>query len=639
MLNKSIAYRLSIYISLAVISVFVAFIGISFLFNYNIIKENIQYKTERSSIEVVSTVKRYVVTTQEITENIADQILFYRKEDVVRDYIGNILLKYPFINAVHINLDSLGDGGDHYFYSFVANDSVFFYSQNQRFETCTSQSENFLKMLDDPDFYWSEPIVCDRNNTIVVSYYTPVFFINPEGEKTRLGEVICEMSLLDLNASINTIKVGKNGYPVLISKDGIYLTHPRKAWVLKRNVYELPKAVVDLDSEQVSSFLSGQVEGMITARPEQLNYQKSWVSVLRIQETGWGVLVVVPYAELFEPLYLPLLKMLFFAVLGILVVYILITYISNRQIQPLSSLTSQLKRFSSISGESYAGEDSMNEIQQISESLNLMKAWYEKNRMKMLKDKKLHKLKNDDIFQAAEIQHSLIRSEYPALSDTPELDLSASYKPARIVSGDLFDYFFRDEKRLVFTNGDVSGKGVPAALFMSVAQTVIKAEAANLEFTKSSRIVREVNDHLYSNNLHQFFLTLFLGILNVKTGKLRYCNAAHTTPYVLKADGSLVHLADSHGLPLGLYRDKDYQESVYYLDPGDSVIVYTDGVSELQDENNVQYGNFRLEENLKSMAGLNPKEMTRRLEKSLKQFIGSADQSDDICILILKYHG
>lgn len=639
MLNKSIAYRLSIYISLAVISVFVAFIIINFLFNYGIIKENIQYSTERSSIEVVSTVKRYVVTTQEVGENIADQILFYQSENVVRAYIGNILLKYPFINAIHINLDSLDTFGDHYFYSFVADDSTFFYAQNERFVTCVSQNANFQKMLNDPDVFWSEPIVCERNKKIVTSYYAPVYTKDSAGGVRQVGEVICEMSLLDLNASINKIKVGKSGYSVLISNDGVYLSHPRNEYILKRNVYSLPQKVVDVDDEVLGSYLSGQVQGMITARPEQLNYQKSWVSILRIRETGWGVLVVVPYTELFEPLYLPLLKMLFFAVLGILVVYILITYISNRQIQPLSTLTSQLKRFSSISGENYAGEESMNEIQQISESLNLMKAWYEKNRIKMLKDKKLDKLKDDDIFQAAEIQHSLIRSEYPALADTPEVDLCASYKPARIVSGDLFDYFFRDEKSLVFTNGDVSGKGVPAAFFMSVAQTIIKAVAANLELKSSAHIVREVNEQLYSNNLHQFFLTLFLGILNIETGKLHYCNAAHTLPYVLKADGTLVRLSDSHGLPLGLYREKEYQENSYQLHPGDSVIVYTDGVSELEDENHVQYGNFRLEENLKSMAGMEPREMTRRLEKSLKQFIGSVDQSDDICILILKYYG
>jgi len=638
MLNKSIAYRLSIYISLAVISVFIAFIIISFLFNFGIIKENIEYKVKNTSIEVNSRVRQYVVTTQEVTDNISGQIIFYDKKNAVRPYVQNILKKYPFINAIHINLDSVVDVNYHNFYAFSQADSVHVIEKNEPFVTCVNEDSVFQHMLNTPNVFWSDPIVCSRNEHIVVSYFAPVYE-TVDGEKKRVGEVICELSLLELNESLNKMKVGEDGYSVLLSRNGLYLTHPRKEWIMKRNVYNLPKDVVNIDKSRLSDLLSGQATGMIIARPEQLNYQRSWVSVSRIEETGWVVLMVVPYSELFEPLYLPLLKMLFFAVLGILVVYILITYISNRQIQPLSSLTSQLKRFSDISGEAYEGDDSLNEIKQVSESLDLIKTWYEKNKLNTKNNEKLDRIKHDDIFQAAEIQQSLIKSEYPAFPDIKAVDLYSSYKPARIVSGDLFDYFFRDEKRLVFTNGDVSGKGVPAAFFMSVAQTIIKTVAANLNFKKSSAIVREVNEQLYSNNVHQFFLTLFLGILNIKNGKLKYCNAAHTTAYVLKADGKLDRLADSHGLPLGLYREKDYEEGVYQLEEGDSIIVYTDGVTELQDENNMQYGTYRLEENLKSLSGLKPKEMVRRLEKSLKQFIGDTDQIDDITILILKYYG
>ncbi len=638
MLNKSIAYRLSIYISLAVISVFIAFIIISFLFNFGIIKENIEYKAKNTSIEVNSRVRQYVVTTQEVTDNVSGQIIFYDKKNAVRPYVQNILKKYPFINAIHINLDSVVDVNYHNFYAFSQADSVHVIEKNEPFVTCVNEDSVFQHMLNTPNVFWSDPIVCSRNEHIVVSYFAPVYE-TVDGEKKRVGEVICELSLLELNESLNKMKVGEDGYSVLLSRNGLYLTHPRKEWIMKRNVYNLPKGVVNIDKSRLSDLLSGQATGMVIARPEQLNYQKSWVSVSRIEETGWVVLMVVPYSELFEPLYLPLLKMLFFAVLGILVVYILITYISNRQIQPLSSLTSQLKRFSDISGEAYEGDDSLNEIKQVSESLDLIKTWYEKNKLNTKNNERLDRIKHDDIFQAAEIQQSLIKSEYPAFPDIKAVDLYSSYKPARIVSGDLFDYFFRDEKRLVFTNGDVSGKGVPAAFFMSVAQTIIKTVAANLNFKKSSAIVREVNEQLYSNNVHQFFLTLFLGILNIKSGKLKYCNAAHTTAYVLKADGKLDRLADSHGLPLGLYREKDYEEGVYQLEEGDSIIVYTDGVTELQDENNMQYGTYRLEENLKSLSGLKPKEMVRRLEKSLKQFIGDTDQIDDITILILKYYG
>lgn len=637
MLNKSIAYRLSIYISLAVISVFIAFIVIVFLFNIRIIKENIQYKAENTSIQVTSRVRQYVVTVQEVAENIADQVVFYDQENSVKPFLGNILEKYPFINALYVNLNDTIEVDYHNFYAFKDSDTTSFFRANKSFETCVLTHPKFREMMENKDLFWSEPILCKRNQRIVVSYVSPVF--DPENADKEIGEVICELSLHELNEVVNAIKVGQNGYTLLLSQEGVYLTHPREDWVMNRSVYNIPKKVYDTDENSIAEFLSENTKGTLVARPEILDYQKSYVSYARIKETGWIILMVIPYSELFEPLYLPILKMLFFSVLGILIIYILITYISNRQIQPLSSLTSQLQRFSDISGEAYAGQDSMNEVQQVSESLNLIKSWYEKNRVKTENNEKLDKLKDDDIFQAAEIQQSLIKADHTTFSGNKEIDLYASYKPARVVSGDLFDYFYRDEDHLVFTTGDVSGKGVPAAFFMSVSQTIIKSVSANLALKRSKDIVQEVNEQLYSNNVHQFFLTLFLGILDIKTGRLTYCNAAHTSSYVLKASGKLDTLTETHGLPLGLYREKVYRESRYTLEKGDSIIVYTDGVTELQDENKLQYGDYRFRENLKSLAGLGPKEMIRRIENSLKQFVGDADQNDDICILILKYNG
>ena len=639
MLNKSIAYRLSIYISLAVISVFIAFIVIVFLFNIRLIQENIQYKAENTSIEVTSRVREYVVTIQEVTGNVADQVLFYDREHSVEPFLETLLEKYNFINALYVNLNEDIELNYHNFYTFKTEDSTYFYRTNKPIETCVNTDPNFKRMMESETQDWSEPIFCKRNQRIVVFYVAPIYNANDSVSRKQIGEVICELSLLELNREINTIKVGENGYTLLLSREGVYLTHPREDWVMNRSVYTIPKKVYDTDKNSIAEFLKGDSKGTLVARPELLDYKKSYVSYSRIQETGWIILMIIPYSELFEPLYVPILKMLFFSVLGILVIYILITYISNRQIQPLSSLTSELKRFSDISGETYAGQDSINEVIQVSESLNLIKSWYEKNRIKTKKDEKLDKLKEDDIFQAAEIQQSLIKGEYPAFPNNKEIDLFASYKPARVVSGDLFDYFFRDENILVFTNGDVSGKGVPAAFFMSVSQTIIKSVSANLNLKRSKDIVQEVNEQLYSTNVHQFFLTLFLGILDIKTGKLTYCNAAHTSTYVLKADGKLDVLNETHGLPLGLYREKVYRESRYQLNKGDSIILYTDGVTELQDENKLQYGDYRLRENIMSLTGLSPKEMIRRIESSLKQFVGDADQNDDICILILKYNG
>jgi sigma-B regulation protein RsbU (phosphoserine phosphatase) len=216
------------------------------------------------------------------------------------------------------------------------------------------------------------------------------------------------------------------------------------------------------------------------------------------------------------------------------------------------------------------------------------------------------------------------------------VDLHGLYKPAHVVSGDLFDYLFIDDENILFTIGDVSGKGVPAALFMTIAQTIIKSNAT---FKGASTIVRKANNELYTNNQHQFFLTLFLGVMNIKTGTLDYCNAAHTPTYILKHNGDIVELSQSHGLPLGLYANKSYSHSKELIEIGDTIILYTDGVTELQNERKIQFGQERFVENLRHVNGLEPEKLVDRIDKSLEIFKGSATQVDDITFMAIKYKG
>lgn len=637
MFNKSIAYRLSIYISLAVISVFIAFIGINFLFNLKTIKENVQAKAITESSQITSNVNRQIISVREITSNISEQIIFYDQHNYVQPFIEKIIDKYNFINAIHINIEETVPGLDYRnFYSFKHNDSIHFYKANEPLETCLSSSESFKKLLDKGVKGWSEPIMCKRNMNVVVSYYSPIL-VQINGEDKQVGEVICELSLLELSKTINNIKIGNNGFAFLVSRNGTYITHPVKEWILTRNIFDLSADVFDINAINVKQALREGKPGTVVARPEILNYQKCWVYYAPISENGWTLLFVLPYKELYEPLYLPILKMLFFSVLGILIIYVLITYITNKQIEPLSTVTNELKEFSTVAGLTEVKGDSSNEIKRVSDSLNEMRIWYEKYKMRASDDAQKSKLQKEDLLQASEIQKSLIKVDFPAFTDRSEIDLYASYKPLKVVSGDLFDYFFQDEDNLVFTMGDVSGKGVPAAFFMSVAQTIIKTYA--VEDSSAKAIVTKANEELFTNNMHQFFLTLFLGILNVKTGILTYCNAAHNTTYILREDGTLDKLTDTHGLPLGLYRDKLYRDGTYLLEKGDTIILYTDGVTELQDENKLQFGHERFMKNLKSLKGLEPKEIVEKIEKSLDLFSGDSPRNDDVSILVLKYNG
>ncbi|WP_321373681.1 SpoIIE family protein phosphatase [uncultured Draconibacterium sp.] len=635
MLNKSIAYQLSVYISLAVIGVFITFIGIFFLFNQTLIKESVTNKAMTQSSEVTGSVRRHVVTTSEVAGNIADQVIFYGQQDHIDLFIKSLVEKYSFLNAIFIDIDSTVTDLQYWSYlSYKEGDSVTIVRGDKSYEECIKGQVYFKDLKMQPNGGWSEPYLCERSNSVVVAYCAPIIINSTTNQEIRVGEVICELSLDELNKDVNSLKIGEEGFAFLLSKEGVYITHPRQDWVLNKSIYELSNKVYKGDVSTTSdSILVNAKPGTLIAYPELLNYEKALVYYTPVQQNGWILVSVVPYRELFEPLYMPVLQMLFFSVLGILIIYLTVTYIINRQIKPLSDVTQQLKRFSNLTGP--YKDIPENEVIQVAESLNYMKSWYEKYLQTQSDEKKKREQRQEDMRQASEIQHSFIKTVYPAFPDRTDIDLFSTYKPARGVSGDLFDYFFIDDDHLVLTMGDVSGKGVPAAFFMSVAQTTIKTNALE---PKANTIVKNVNNELCTSNQHQFFVTLFLGVLNLKTGNLEYCNAAHTPGYILKGNGELVGLDQSHGLPLGLYPDKSYGSANIKMEKNETLILFTDGVTEMLNENDQQYGILRFEENIKSLAGQKPQEMVERLEKSFKIFRGNALQSDDITMLIFSYN-
>jgi sigma-B regulation protein RsbU (phosphoserine phosphatase) len=636
MLNKSIAYRLSIYISIAVVSVFIAFIVIAFYFNSGIIKDSIVNKATALGAKVMMIGEKQLVSTREIASNISEQAIYYAQHDDVGILVETLLKKYSFLNAIHVNIDSAVPNIDyHNYYCFKGEESILFQKSNELIYRCKHEEKIFENVVSNGTPAWTESFICNRNTKHVISYYSPIRVQGVNNELVTVGSVIVELSLLQLNDSIKNLKIGGKGqfgYAAIISKDGTYLTHPNKDYILKRNLYSLPNSVSKMDSLNVSKILNSGLSGTTIAYPEYLNSKKSWVYYTPIKETGWTLMFVIPYNDLFVPLYLLVLRMLFFSVLGILIIFFIVTYISNKLILPLSNVTTQLKKFSSFSGEYKL--NTRNEIDLVSESLDFLKSWYEKFEIEHRQEELLNLQRTADLNEASEIQMSLINTDFSIFSNRSDIDIFTIYKPARIVSGDLFDFILLDNDNLFFTIGDVSGKGLSAAFFMSVAQTLLKK---NSKLKVTTKIVETTNDELFTVNQHQFFLTLFCGVLNLKTGVLKYCNSAHTPALILNVRGELTELEPSHGLPLGLYPNRAYNESSIKLKPGDSIVLYSDGVTEQQNNTNEYFGNERFYDVLTTSANLSPKILVEEISETLDLFKGEMKQTDDITIMVLEY--
>jgi sigma-B regulation protein RsbU (phosphoserine phosphatase) len=237
---------------------------------------------------------------------------------------------------------------------------------------------------------------------------------------------------------------------------------------------------------------------------------------------------------------------------------------------------------------------------------------------------------------AREIQISMVPQKFPPFPDRPQFDIFAALVPARQVGGDLYDFFFIDEDHLFFAIGDVSGKGVPAALFMAVTKTRLRAAASRV--ANPGEILRRLNGELYRDNDAVMFVTVFCGILNVRTGEIEYSNGGHELPYHLSG-GGVRPLDNPGGGALGIADNVAYPSARLRLGAEESLFLYTDGVTEATDPKGAFFSDERLEQLLTRGRAAGPRQLLREVVDEVNSFSAGAPQADDITGLVLRYVG
>ena len=246
-----------------------------------------------------------------------------------------------------------------------------------------------------------------------------------------------------------------------------------------------------------------------------------------------------------------------------------------------------------------------------------------------------NKRMGDELNIGRQIQMSMIPLTFPRFPEHKDLDVWAYIHPAREVGGDFYDFFMIDDRYFAFVIADVSGKGVPAALMMAVAKTLLKSRSQDTKST--SNIISATNNELSENNDDCMFITAFFGILDTKTGVLTYTNAGHNPPYLIKTDGTVRALSELHGPMVGVMPGAPYGETELKLDIDDKLILYTDGITEAFDPHGDVYGESRLEEFVERSKKLGTKYIIESLVRDVDQFVDGEEQSDDITLFCLRY--
>ena len=238
---------------------------------------------------------------------------------------------------------------------------------------------------------------------------------------------------------------------------------------------------------------------------------------------------------------------------------------------------------------------------------------------------------------ATRIQNNYLPKTFPPFPDRHEFDIYASMTPAREVGGDLYDFFLIDEDHLCLVIGDVSGKGVPASLFMMLSSALIHHVA--MHELSPAKILSEVNAEICNRNPEEMFVTVWLGVLQISTGLLTAASAGHEYPAICHPGGSFELLKDKHGFVLGGMQGIRYREYTLDLEPGTRLFVYTDGVPEATDANNQMYGTDRMIDALRTVNEKDPGEILSAVHSSVQAFVGPAEQFDDLTMLCLEYRG
>jgi serine phosphatase RsbU (regulator of sigma subunit) len=239
----------------------------------------------------------------------------------------------------------------------------------------------------------------------------------------------------------------------------------------------------------------------------------------------------------------------------------------------------------------------------------------------------LERKKRSELASAALIQKAMLPQTLEGLDPRGRVDVFGAMKPARDVGGDFYDVFLLDENRLALLIGDVCGKGVPASLFMSITMTVLRLAAKQDRDIALTLI--EANRMLFAQNPSGLFATLFYGVLDLDTGVLEYASAGHNPPFLLRRDGACLQLT-AGGTPMGILPEKNVRPHTLRLEPGDTLFLYTDGVTEAEDANGAEYGEVTLAGTLQRAAGASAETICRAVMEDVARFAGTDDQFDDI---------
>ncbi|MDQ7831608.1 MAG: SpoIIE family protein phosphatase [Desulfovibrionaceae bacterium] len=482
---------------------------------------------------------------------------------------------------------------------------------------------------------WSEPYYDEGGGNILMTTLSIPFYRN--AGKAFSGVVTADISLDWLKSLVAKISVYQSGYAFLLSKNGVFVAHPEKRYLMRESIFSLAEAMDSLELRDIGKAMVQGQEGYARL-PEAFTGKPAWVYYIPVPSTGWSMGIIMPEKELLADLHILSREILTIALAGFALLFAVIAAISIRITKPLRALAEKTSEIAKgnldVDLPTATGGD---EVGELSRSFHDMRNALKDYIANLTETTKAKERMESELKIAKNIQMSFLPKRFPPFPDIGRFDLHAALEPAREVGGDLYDFFLLDDSHLFFSVGDVSGKGVPAALFMAVSKTLVKGNAE--PGMDPADILTKVNTELCVDNEQLLFVTMFCAILDFTTGELVFSNAGHNPPVLMRADGGADFLEVPRGLFLGVMEDSAYRTGRITMRPGEALVVYTDGVTEAMNEAEELYSSERLLALLRTATDKSAVALTGTVMESVITYEGDAPQADDITVLALTYKG
>ena len=488
-----------------------------------------------------------------------------------------------------------------------------------------------------------------------VEYGYPIYV---DGELAAVLQGSTKLSVIQ--EFMSDVGVGENGFSILVSDEGQLVYSPRESGELEM-INDMSTDIRNTGNESLSSLIRAALDRESGLGEVEIDGANYYAAYARMSSLGWTLITFVPRSELEQPTDTLLAKvdaisaraadqysssfkrstLLILAVVILLIInaFAAAVSLSGKITNPIHVMT---KRIEELTGDQFVFE--MDDVYRTGDEIEILANTFGKlseqmeeylrNILAMTAEKERV---GTELALATRIQADMLPNKFPAFPDRQEFNIFASMTPAKEVGGDFYDFFFVDEDRLALVMADVSGKGIPAAMFMMMAKNMLQTQAAAGH--SPQEVLETVNRLLCENNTEKMFVTVWFGTLDLRTGTLTAANAGHEYPILKTPDGLFEIVKDKHGFVLGGMERMKYTEYEIHLDPGAKLFVYTDGVAEAMNTGHELFGMDRTVAALNTAMEEPPEGILRAVDEAVADFVGDAEQFDDLTMLCIEYRG